>query len=409
MERLIRDAAVSEGMKNVLRRAAQLSEIRWTPVRPLPAIVSDAQSGSKPHLFLPAWRPRRGVGYSAVRYDEKYVGSNVPLYTYLTALSDPQSVMYTRPLLGRNVLGAAFYGCVCSQFVSYAFDLPFQIDCSQWPELPGIREICPEPLEELRLCDVLNDPKRHTALITGISRTEDGAVARITVSEATPPAVRVTTFTALEFREFWLAKGEYQVLRFDDLDRVGYTPDPCIPLLGDPEMPAPFINREIMPDYGDRANYALGEPVAFHVPGDRYSRVTVRQVGETIAVLPCAGERAAFRPDRPGFYEAMAESDEGASAPVFFCVTDAGACLAKPVYHADEPVRPAFSCAAGDPLAGWVVKTREFAKVRGFPADREGNVPTEALLPAGQYLLIGLYRNEYGTYMTRPCWFDVRG
>lgn len=407
MEKLIQDAAVSEGMKNVLRRAAQLSGLRWTPVRPLPAIFSDAQSGSKPHLFLSAWRPRRGVGYSAVRYDEKYVGSNVSLYTYLTALSDPESVMYTRPLLGRSVLGAAFYGSVCSQFVSYAFDLPFQIDCGQWPELPGIREIRPEPLEELRLCDVLNDPKRHTALITGISRTEDGRIARITVSEATPPAVRVTTFTGEEFRKFWLAKREYQILRFDSFDDVTYTPDPCIPLDGDPEMPEPFINTEIMPDYGDRANYTLGTPVIFHVPGGVKDRVTVRRGGETVAVLPCAGERAEFRPDAAGFYEAAAGDGKTESVPVSFCVTDASVSLEKAVFRAGEPIRPSFTCAAGDRLMGWVVKTREFAKVRGFPADRDGNVPSEGLMPPGQYLIIAQYRNDFGTYISRPCWFDV--
>ncbi len=409
MENLIYDRPSSAGMTNVLKRARQLAGLRWTPVKPFPVIMTDAQSGCRQHLFLPAWRPRIGVNYSAVRYDEKYVGSNVSTYTYVTAMSNPDSVLYTRPLFGRNVLGAAFYGSVCSQYVSYAFDLPFQIDCGQWPSLPGIREIKPETLDELQLCDVLNDPKRHTALITGIGRTKDGHAAEIIVSEATSPSIRVTSFSLEEFRKFWLAKGNFQILRFDPgrFSCVTYEPDPFCPVPGDPEMPQPPINEEIMPDYGDKANYMLGTPVVFRVPDAGYSEVVIRQGAAETSVVSCAGNRASFLPDAPGYYSAAARGSKGSSKPIHFCVTDASVTLQKTVFCPGEPVRPHFTCAAEDPLVGWVIKTREFAKVWGYPATEDGSVPEEGTVAPGQYLVIALYKNRYGTYSSTPCYFDV--
>ena len=401
------DKAVSPGMENVLRRARQLSEFRWTPVQPFPAIISDARSGCKQHTFLPAYRPQKGINYSAARFDEKYVGSNVSLYTYVSALSNPQSVLYTRPLFGRSILSAAFYGAVCSQFVSYAFDLPFQIDCQQWPFLPGIRAVDPKPLENLRLCDILNCPTRHTAFISDIERTEDGIIASVTVSEATPPQIISTTFTAEEFTAYWLAKGEYQVLRFETLDWVTYTPDACVYLDGDPEPAAVKINREIMPDYGDRANYMLGEPVSFHVFSPEYTEVVIAQNGKQICSIPAAGQRAQYLPGASGFYTAKAKNATQESEPVSFCVTDAAVSLEKAVYRAEEAIIPHFTCAAGDRLMGWVVKTNEFAKYWGYPIDQNGQIAKETKLPTGRYLIIAQYRNEFGTYCSAPCFFDV--
>ena len=405
MAELIHDKTTSKGMQNVLKRGKQLSELRWTPVLPLPGIVSEAQSGSKPHVFFQAWRPQKGVNYSAVRFDEKYVGSNVSLYTYLTAMSNPRSVLYTRPLLGRSILASAFYGAVCSQFVSYAFDLPFQIDCQQWPYLPGIHEVDPKPLENLKVCDVLNCATKHTAFISDIVRTTDGKIAAITVSEATPPHVIATEFTAEEFSAYWLAKGEYQVFRFENLDWVTYTPNACIHLDDDPELPEVRINRTLMPDYGDKANYMLGEKVTFEVYDSEAKEVVIERGGTKLHTLPVAGHRAEYLPSEAGYYMAKADGrEEGVS----FCVTDAEVSLGKTVFAPQEAIVPTFRCASeDDKLVGWVVKTNEFAKYWGYPIGHDGIIPKEAKLPAGKYLIISQYRNEYGTYCSKPCFFDV--
>ena len=113
-------------------------------------------------------------------------------------------------------------------------------------------------------------------------------------------------------------------------------------------------------------------------------------------------------PEKIGYYQAAAIREDTRSAPVEFCIVDAKVTTDKAEYSETEPIRPAFSCAAAeDELRGWVVKTDAYAKYWGYPVSDEGVIPGEATLPAGKYLVIGLYRNRYGIYSTPPCFFAV--
>ena len=395
------DTPESEGMKNALCRARQLAELRWTPVRPFPTIVSSGVPGTDAsRVFAAAWRPRTGANYSAARFDEKYLGFNVSLDTYMTAMANPDSVLYTRNLHGRHRLCAAYYGTVCSQFVSYVMDLPFHIDCQQWPFLDGIEIIDPTPLENLRLCDILNERTRHTAVITGITRDAEGTVADITVTESTLPGIRTTTFLPREFVNYWLNNG-YEVLRYHKVHQVTYTPSPWVHLEGDLELECPTPNAVLMPDYGDKANYLLGETVTLSVFDPVYTAVEICCRGEK-TVLPVENGKVLLTPEKIGYYQAAAVGEDKRSVPVEFCIVDAAVSTDKPVYTDKEPVCVSLSCASEDALLGWVVKTSEFAKVWGYPGDENGVVPNSGTLPPGRYLIIGLYKNAFGVYSTKP-------
>lgn len=404
----IPDMPDSIGVENALRRARQLAELRWTPVDSFPIIVSSGIVGTDPgRFFFPAWKPRVGVNYSAARFDEKYVGFNISLDTYMTAVANPDSVLYTRNLHGRHRLCAAYYGTVCSQFASYVMDLPFHIDCQQWPYLEGIEIINPMPLENLRLCDILNERTRHTAVITGITRDAEGTIMDITVTESTLPHVQSKTFLPQEFVNYWLKNG-YEVLRYHKFDRVTYTPSPWVHLEGDPDLEYPVPNAVLMPDYGDKANYMLGETVTLSVFDPAYTAVEISSC-EGKTKLPVENGKVSLSPEKTGYYQAAAVSEDGRSAPVDFCIVDAKVAIGKEEYSEEEMVRPTFSCAAPeDELRGWVVKTDAYAKYWGYPVSSEGVIPSEATLPEGRYLVIGLYRNQYGIYSTPPCFFAVK-
>ena len=410
MSRLIPDVPGSVGVQNALRRAKQLSQLRWTPVRPLPVGMKAEIPGEKRFysIFLPAWRPQTGANYSAARFDEKYIGYNVSLETYMTALSNPESVLYTRSLHGKAPLSSAYYGTVCSEFVSYVLDMPFHIDCQQWPFLEGIEKVETEPLENLKLCDVLNEPTHHTTLITGISRDEDGKMAEITVTESTLPHVQSRTFTPREFTEYWL-KDHYEVLRYGKIDKVTYTPSPWVRVEGDPETERPVPNPVLMPDYGNKANYLLGETVTLSAFDTRYQEVEVSLEGTPPERLAVADGKVTLHPARPGFYRAEAVREADRSEAVEFCVVDAFAATDKPRYKAGELIRVSCSSAAEDRFLGWVVKTPELAKVWGYPASEDGRVPESTTLPQGEYRIIALYQNAYGVYSSRPSSvFEVR-
>ena len=403
MKKITADIPVCEGEANALRRSKQLALLRWTPIRPIPAGIP---AGTKERrffdIFLPAWCPQTGAGYSAARYAEKYIGFNVSIETYMTALANPDSVMYTRSLHGRMPLSSAYYGTVCSQFVSYVLDFPFQIDCHQLPFVDGMEAVDATLLENLRLCDVLLDRTRHVSIITGIERDEDGDVVNITVTESTLPTVKSTTFTPNEFIGYWLNNG-YEVFRYCKLDKVTYIPDPWIHLNGDPDMPVPIVNPVIMADYGNKANYLLGEKIILSVFDSKYTEVELYLEEHWMQRLPVRDGHVVLELNEPGFYRAVAVGTERYSEPTSFCVVEASALSDKVCCKPQETITMSFSCAASDPLVGWVVKTAQFAKYWCYVAQENGVIPMETNLPAGDYLMFGMYRNEYGVYSSHPC------
>lgn len=398
------DIPANVGVKNVLLRAQQLLKLRWTPVGSYPVIYPAGVIG-EPTLkgFFKAYRPQTGAGYSAVGYtNEKYVGVNVSIHTYMTAMANPRSVLYTQNRHGRGRLSAAFYGTVCSEFASFVLGLPFHIDCSQFSVMEDMEHIDAARLENLQLCDLLNEPKTHTAVITGIDRNEDGKVVSITVTESTLPKVTETVFLPEEFIRYWLENG-YEVLRYKKIHTVTYVPNPWVHLEGDPELPTPVPNPILLPDYGDMANYRLGENVTLSMFDPKYTEILLFLDGEAISTLAVdENADAAFCPKFPGYYEAVAVSAEGKSQPVQFCVTEATVTTDRTEYQIGETVHVTFSCAAGDELVGWMVKTDKDAKFYGYWRGEDGSLTDATTLPVGDYYIIAHYRNRYGVYTATP-------
>ena len=69
------DVPASPGIENVLKRAAQLVELRWTPASPLKTNSRGyVQVSSEPNPGLPYYS---GVPYSSVRVGNRFVGLEV--------------------------------------------------------------------------------------------------------------------------------------------------------------------------------------------------------------------------------------------------------------------------------------------------------------------------------------------
>ncbi len=400
-KKVFADQPANAGAKNALLRAQQLLRLRWTPVGTYPVVYPAGVIGG-PTLkgFYKAYRPQNGVGYSAVGYtNEKYVGVNVSIHTYMTAMANPSSALYTQNQHERGRLTAAFYGTVCSEFASFVLGFPFHIDCPQFSQMEEMEHIDATALENLQLCDLLNEPKTHTAVITGIDRDEEGKVVSITVTESIPPQVTSNVFLPEEFIGYWL-KGGYEVLRYKKLHTVTYTPDPWVQLEGDPAAERPVPNSIILPDYGDKANYRLGESVTLSVFDCAYTKVLLRCNGQELE-LPVEDGDVTFTPEKAGYYQAVAVNESGESQASEFCVTDAAVTTDKESYENGESIRPAFTCAAGDELTGFMVKTDKSAKYWGYVADN-GVLPDEITLPSGDYYIIAHYRNRFGVYSATP-------
>lgn len=416
---LYHDIPKSKGVENALKRAAQLRDLEWTPVMPCPCGASLRTAEGKQYIdcFHQAWLPLKGVNYSSVRRFEKYVGENVSFETYMTALANPHSVMYTRPQHGVGLRMFSYYGTVCSEYVSYVCDLPLRQPCAYWPHDPHVSLVDHSDLNKLELCDIVLNPKQHIAIITDIERDVDGNVQYITVSECTVPLVRGTRFTTEGFRHYWL-EDNYCIYRRDDLDRIEYEPTPYVRLKDDPWLPVPPVNRSLLPDFGNKANYMMCELVELNVLEEGWETVCIE--GPETVTLPIVDRKVEFLPQKPGFYTACCVQGENRSETVEFCVTDIDLTLDKEELGRDDQLQVSFRLAAPeDELVGWIVQNTiwqyrggklfdETEKGGSFTVTRAAKDPTVTNFEPGAYQLFVLARNKFGTYKSGYADFVVK-
>lgn len=409
---LYADKPQSKGVENALKRARQMVELQWTPIRRIPSGLIFRTPTDKKWLdtWMPPHLPQKGVIYSSPRTHNKFIGTNVSIETFMTALANPNSVLYTRPLHGTGRSGFSFYGIVCSAFASYVCQLPQFVACAGWLSVPGVSPVNPTCLEDLELCDLLLS-KTHIAVITEIMRDVEGKVRRISVSESTTPVCRCTAFTPEQFRSYWLEDG-YQVIRYAGIHNVTYTPSPYIHLEDDPWLEVPPYNTAFMADYGDKANYKLGESVEFSIFEEGWETVEITRADGAVISLPIADGKAVYPTDVPGYCTAVCRKGSETSQCVQFCVTHVELTLEKDVFAAGEPIRAAFRAAIpGDTVFHVSISSHDLFH-RGSrsltPEEKAGQYAEVAnQLAPGQYVISVVAHGEYGNYGARSGLFTV--
>ena len=128
----------SQGVQNTIDRAYQLADLQWTPQGGIvPGVVS--QSGKFSVISHEDGVTYQGVPYSGTTATDTYLGMNVSLESFLTALKNPNSVLYTENLHSTNSKAASYYGTVCSKFVQYALDIPGSYNSQNVPKITNVK------------------------------------------------------------------------------------------------------------------------------------------------------------------------------------------------------------------------------------------------------------------------------
>lgn len=409
---LYHDKPVSPGVENALKRARQMVEFPWTPIRRIPSghIFRTPTEKKYVDMWLPPHFPQQGMIYSSVRLHCKFVGSNVSFETYVTALANPGSVLYTRPQhgLGRSMF--SYYGTVCSAFASYVCQLPYPMACAGWGSMEGVSPVDSSRLENLQLCDLLLS-EGHIAVVTDILRDTNGNVCRISVSESMTPVCRCTEFTPQQFRGYWLEDG-YTVYRYAGIHNVTYTPSPYVPLEGDPPSEVPPHNTTFMADFGNKANYCLGETVEFSIFESGWETMEITGPDGISEVLSIAGETVAYTPAAPGYYTAVCRKGSTISQSVEFCATRMILKLAKNTFSQQEPIRLKFDNAIpGDTVFYAQVNSHDLFYRLGRSLTPEeiagGRAVIAHNLAPGQYVVEIVAQNAYGKYIARSELFTI--
>lgn len=239
-----------------------MSRVKWTPV---------AEGMPKRGGYFEAGKEYTGVPYSSVKHVGRYIGFDIYLKTFLAAVENPESVLYTENLLGEVSNAECYYGKVCSSYTSYA------LQCGIWyvskVHGPGFREgvTIVEP-QTARPGDIIYTPPAkknggsHVELVTEIVRDKDGAVTHVRVEESRPQTTSNTLRTIEAFKDHLSARNR-ELYRITDLDawRGGNKAESFLfPNYRD-DSASPRINRVLLLDRGDWVPYYKGQAVKINI------------------------------------------------------------------------------------------------------------------------------------------------
>ena len=224
---------VSEGQRNIVKRARQLTEIKWTP-------LEDRYQWSYYGTFK-AETTYTGIPYGQPVNSGGYIGYGVTLDTYADSMLDNTSRFYTSYSTYNKI--APVFSTDCSGYVSYAWGLSQRKTTYSLQQVAD--KVSDQSIYSLQVGDCLNRSVSHVVLVSDVSYDCDGAIIGITIMEQTPVITKTTRYgdggeKSLASLQSYYFGGGYVAYRYPERDTVSYTPSTAVPLDG--EQPAGMKN-----------------------------------------------------------------------------------------------------------------------------------------------------------------------
>lgn len=253
------DIPESAGVANVIRRAYQVTKAMFQTKKNIPGFSN---------RIIAAGATETGIPYSSVRPEMLYVPQCVSLETFMTAIQNPNSYLYTKRMNIPGYAGHTYYGSVCSAFVAWAYGIDDVVPTTvSFDTYPGFTELpaAQQKVEFLKLGDALNKSANHIRLVTDIYRNRFGDIVYVELSEETSDDLSRgrTVLREPQYITNMINNG-YKIFRYSYIDSVPYEASPWVPI-EDPHAEVPTYNQNIIPRRGDKANWHEGETVVIDV------------------------------------------------------------------------------------------------------------------------------------------------
>lgn len=295
------------GPEAVKRRLQQMALISWKPKGgKIPSCYGVYSSGTS----------YSGVPYSLAIKTDTYVGTQISIYSFLTAVDNPMSVLYTENLSKPPYNGfdcAPYYGSTCSNSVMYALGIDTPFYTYMIPSLSGINKPQAQSPTDVEPYDILLK-SGHVVLVYEVSRGADGQLHKVRIFETTRYQCRDTwfrDFAADEFKAWW-EKEKYVRYQYKYLNEVTYTPSLLVPVEGESGI-TNYRPLDVCTSLGDGVSYLRGEDVKITplIRGYKtivvfkdekfYSEVPIRYPTTVLPNLPC-GDYKVRLSDAEGYY-----------------------------------------------------------------------------------------------------------
>jgi len=258
-------SSLTTNQKNMVLRARQMAEVKWTPLKWRYAwggdnstyvnnnrggIVTDV-NGNTTYGYFKGGSTYQGIPYAQAVYTG-YVGWNISIDGFVKAVNNSSSVFYS----GYSTYSrtAPYYGSDCSGFVSWAWQLPTRCTCTS---MLSYSTRISNSLQNLRIGDSLNNPNSHVVLVTNIGYDKNGNVNAVEITEQTPCKMRVTCYGelfpgkvynytgSLSYIQSYYFNGGYSIYRRNYSGSVSFTESAAVNLEESGYAPAPIISMTI--------------------------------------------------------------------------------------------------------------------------------------------------------------------
>lgn len=275
-----------------------MSRVKWTP-------VADGMPKRGGHFI--SGKEYTGVPYSSVKHVGRYIGFDIYLKTFLAAVENPKSVLYTENLYGKVSNAECYYGKVCSSYTSYA------LQCGIWyvskvhgPQFrEGVAIVDPQSAQAAHPGDVIYTPPArknggsHVELVTDVVRNEDGQVTHVRVEESRPQTTSNTLRSAINF-DAHLASRNRELYRITDLDawRGGNKAESFLFPNYEDDSATPPINRVLLLDRGDWVPYQKGQRVKINLmdrDGQGIRTLVIKRGGKVVEEIEHPGKSVVER------------------------------------------------------------------------------------------------------------------
>lgn len=291
----------------IQRRAHQIAEVQWLPLADVPR-----NSG-----FFPGNTLVNGIPYSSVKELDKFVGHDVSFYTFLTAVQNPRSVLYTEdvgesPYHGVNC--AAYYGTVCSMAVNYALGLDAPYESGLYADLPFIEKVETQDPSSVKIGDILWR-KGHVVMVEDVTYHKDKSIASVSILESSGSYTRIKHYSQSSFVRRW-NESSWVLYRYMDFKRI--IKQDGIPFLSSYSKDNYSISFQsiVCPSRGDRACYREMEEVVLNMLSPCKGTIVVNHEGKEVCRFVSPVDDIVLSSLESGMYNVMVDGQSACSFEV---------------------------------------------------------------------------------------------
>lgn len=250
------DSLKALGAVHTVKKAYHMSDLKFIPKSDIVGNYKTYKQGQE----------YSGMIYSSTKEMSTYVGEDVSFHTFMTAIQNPKSRIYTdqinkAPYHGKNC--CSYYGTVCSGVVNYALGLKENFRSYDFIASSRFKEIENPTADSAQVADILWQPG-HVILITHVSKQSNGKVQGVEVVESTSSGTRRYVKAFSEVNHFF--QNGNKLLRYLQLERnTDYVPLTSFVAVGDEQLEPYHYNDMICPDKGDQSCYRTDEKVILNI------------------------------------------------------------------------------------------------------------------------------------------------